>query len=109
MFDTHFMKQNHRNLTFLSSDVTAMVGITPIYLNALVQRGLYGISPSISDRHGETKIRIFSEENVFGIALVWMLFQTGLRPQAIREILLQLVETKEPDANAAAEYLSRPG
>ena len=92
-----------------SSDVTAIVGITPIYLNALVHRKLYGIAASISDRHGEMKIRIFSEEDVFGIALVWTLFESGLRTQSIREILLQLVETDEPDANATAEYLSRSG
>jgi hypothetical protein len=99
-----------RNLAFSSSDVTAIVGITPIYLNALVHRRLYGIAPSISDRHGEMKVRIFSEEDVFGIALVWMLFETGLRPQAIREILVQLPETEQLDANASAEYLRQsPG
>jgi hypothetical protein len=92
-----------------SSDVTAIVGITPIYLNALVHRKLYGIAASISDQHGEMKIRIFSEEDVFGIALVWMLFESGLRTQSIREILLQVVETDEPDANAAAESLALSG
>jgi len=94
-------------VAFSSSDVTAIVGITPIYLNALVHRKLYGIAASISDQHSEMKIRIFSEEDVFGIALVWMLFESGLRTQSIREILLQVVETDEPDANTAAEYLSR--
>jgi hypothetical protein len=96
-----------KNYTFTSSDVSDIVGITPIYLNALIQRKLYGISPSISDRHGEMKLRIFSEEDVFGIALVWMLFEAGLRTRTIRDILLELVEID--DANAAAEHLSRPG
>jgi hypothetical protein len=96
-----------RNYAFSSSDVNKLVGITPIYLNALVQRKLYGISPSISERHGEIKVRIFSEEDVFGIALVWTLFESGLRTQTIREVLFQLVEIE--DANAAADHLSRPG
>src|SRR5882757_6215089 len=94
----HCMSQNY---AFSSSDVTKLLGITPVYLNALVHRKLYGIAASISDRHGEIKVRIFSEEDVFGIALVWTLFESGLRPQSIREILLELVETDEPDAKAA--------
>jgi len=101
--------RNDPDLAFSSVDVSAIVGINPIYLNALVHRKLYGIAPSISDRHGEMKIRIFSEEDVFGIALVWMLFEIGLRPQSIREILLELVDTGEADATVAAEYLSQPG
>src|SRR5262252_9371803 len=91
---------------FSSSDIAKLVGITPVYLNALVHRKLYGIAASISDRHGESKVRVFSDEDVFGIALVWTLFEAGLRPQQIREILLQLVETEAPDANSAAEFLS---
>jgi len=96
-----------KNYAFSSSDVSKLVGITPIYLNAIVQRKLYGISPSISERHGEMRMRIFSEEDLFGIALVWSLFESGLRTQTIREVLLQLVEVE--DANAAADHLSRPG
>jgi len=99
----HCMQQ--KNYAFSSSDVTKIVGITPIYLNALVHRKLYGIAASMSDRHGEIKVRIFSEEDVFGIALVWMLVESGLRTQSIRDVLLGLVETEEPDANSAAEFL----
>jgi len=91
---------------FSSADVVKLLGITPVYLNALVHRELYGIKASISER-SEGKLRIFSEEDVFGIALVWMLFEAGLRTQSIREILLQLVHSD--NANAAAEYLMRPG
>lgn len=93
--------------TFSSADVSRLVGITPVYLNALVARGLYGVAASISERHGEMKLRIFGEEDVLGIALVWMLFEAGLRPQAIREILFQLVETEEPNASAAAEFIGQ--
>jgi hypothetical protein len=94
-----------QNYAFSSSVVAKLVGITPVYLNALVHRQLYGIGPSISDRHGEIKVRIFSEEDVFGIALVWMLFETGLRTESIRDVLYKLVETEEPDATAAADFL----
>ena len=96
-----------KNYAFSSPDVTRLVGITPIYLNALVHRKLYGISPSISERHGEMKVRIFSEEDLFGIALVWMLFESGLRTQSIREILVQLIEAyDEPDAVGAADFIT---
>jgi hypothetical protein len=93
-----------KNCAFSSSDVAQLVGITPVYLNALVHRKLYGIAASISDRHGDIKVRIFSEEDVFGVALVWTLFESGLRTQSIRDVLYQLVE--EPNANVAAEFLA---
>ena len=95
-----------KTYAFSSSEVTGIVGITPIYLNALVHRKLYGISASISGR-SEIKVRIFSEDDVFGIALVWLLFESGLRTESIREVLYGLVDTEEPDAPAAAEFLWR--
>src|ERR1700719_2598656 len=93
-----------QHFAFSSSDVSAIVGITPIYLNALVHRKLYGIAASISDRHREIKVRIFSEEDVYGIALVWMLFESGLRTQSIRDVLEQLIEID--DAKSAAEFIT---
>lgn len=84
-----------------------MVGITPTYLNALVHRELYGIAASISGQRDEIKVRIFSEDDVFGITLVWMLFESGLRTQSIREVLYELVDTEKPDATVAAEFLWR--
>jgi hypothetical protein len=103
------MAPDFSSYAFDSSDVAKIVGITPIYLNALVHRKLYGIVPSISDRHGEMKIRIFGAEDLFGIGLVWTLFESGLRTNAIREVLVQLAGTDEPDANVAAEYLTESG
>jgi hypothetical protein len=93
-----------KNYAFSSADVTQLVGITPINLNALVHRQLYGIAASISARHGEIKVRIFSEEDVLGVALVWVLVESGLRTQSIRDVLCQLVETD--NAKAAAELLA---
>ena len=94
--------------SFLSSDITdLLVGITPIYLNSFLQRELYGITATISDEHGETKVRLFNEADVFGIALAWMLFESGLRTQAIRGILNKLAGTKRTNAKKAAHVLLR--
>jgi hypothetical protein len=94
--------------SFLSSDVTdLLVGITPIYLNSFLQRELYGITATFSDEHGDTKARLFNEADVFGIALAWMLFESGLRTQAIRGILNKLAGTKRANAKKAAQVLRR--
>jgi hypothetical protein len=93
---------------FTSTDIAdLLVGITPIYLNSFLQRKLYGITASISDRHGEKRIRIFDEDDVRGIALVWMLFEAGLRTQPIRRILNELAGTKKAVARTTAEILFR--
>jgi len=101
--------QDRRPYAFSTAHVTQMVGITPTYLNALIQRQdkLYGNAASISDHlPGEIKVRIFSKDDVLGIALVWILFEAGLRPKSIKDILLSLVKTKKPDAAAAADFVS---
>src|SRR2546430_2594610 len=91
---------------FSSSDISdVFVGITPIYLNNFLQRKLYGIAATESDRYGETKTRIFNEADVFGIALAWMLFESGLRTQPIRRILRKLARSKQANAKAAANAL----
>jgi hypothetical protein len=97
--------QHPRPPALSSAHVTQMVGISAVYLNALVHRKLYGIAASISDGLPGIKVRIFSKEDVLGIALVWTLFEAGLRPQPIKDILRSLAETKKPDAVAAAHFL----
>ena len=90
------------------SDVTGLiVGIKPIYLNTFLHRGLYGITDSESVRVGKggEKRRLFSEADVFGIALVWMLFESGLRTKSIRRILNDLAGTQKANAKMAAETL----
>lgn len=92
--------------TFGSSEIIdVLVGITPVYLNMFLQRKLYGIEATESDRHRETKFRLFNEADVFGIALAWMLFESGLRTQPIRCILNELAKTKRANANKAAKVL----
>ncbi len=91
-----------------SSDITdVLVGITPICLNSFLQRQLYGITATLSDEHGETKVRLFNEADVFGIALAWMLFESGLRTQAIRTVLNKVAGTKSANAKKAAQVLLR--
>ena len=92
---------------FTSFDVVELVGVTPIYLNALVQRKLYGIKPSISGRG--RKVRIFDEDDAYGIAFVWILFESGLRTQEIRTILTHLTQTRRADAKYTAQgWLETP-
>jgi hypothetical protein len=92
------------NLTFRSSDVTdLLVGITPIYLNTFLQRKLYGLKAEVRESKGGDKERVFSEADVFGIGLAWMLFESGLRTEAIRRILKTLADTKKADAVLAAK------
>ena len=42
---------------------------------------------------------------MFGIALVWLLFESGLRSDPIIRILKEIAGTKQPKANLAAKKL----
>lgn len=86
-----------------SSEVAEMVGITPIYLNKFIERKHYGIKPSARWRKGRGGVRWFNADDVFGIALVWSLFESGLRRLVIERVLYDLAKTTE--ANAAAKVL----
>jgi hypothetical protein len=86
-----------------------LVGIPPAYLNMFVQRGLYGIKARVSGRRGDKNSRRFDEASVFGIALAWMLFESGLRTEPIRRVLIDIAETSEADAKAAAQVLGAAG
>jgi hypothetical protein len=91
-----------------TSEVTdLLVGITPAYLNTFLQRKLYGITASVQAGKVREKRRLFSEGDVYGIALVWMLFEGGLRTQSIRRILNSLAKTKKADARITAEVLRK--
>jgi hypothetical protein len=88
---------------FESSAVTALVGIQPVHLNTFIERKLYGIAPSVRAETGRGGRRIFSETDVFGIGLVWWLFESGLRSQTIQAVLSKTTESKqEATANDAA-------
>ena len=93
-----------------SGDLTErLVGITPIYLNQFIQRGMYGIRASVRAGSLREQRRKFSKDDVFGIALVWLLFESGLRSDPIHRILNDLGKTKTADANRTAQALLRSG
>lgn len=82
-----------------------LVGITPVYLQNFLQRGSYGLRSSVSPGKVRSKRRLFSPEDVYGIALVWELFESGLRGDPIARILNDVTGTKKADANKAAAKL----
>lgn len=88
---------------FLESvEVAKIVGIPPIYLNKFVERRKYGIEPSVRSGRGRGSRRLFSEGDVQGIALVWWLFEAGLRSDTIQDVLDQICgATKRKAARAS--------
>ncbi len=96
-------------VVFESRDVITLVGISPVYLNKFVERGLYGIAPSERTGLGKGSRRWFNSEDVFGIALVWWLFEAGLRSEVIKRVLRELVGQKKANANLAAKTLHENG
>ena len=93
-----------------TSDITdRLVGITPAYLQTFLQRKLYGIEPSVQAGKVRDKRRLFSEADVFGIALAWMLFESGLRTEPIRRIMNVLAGTTKANARITAEKLLKSG
>jgi hypothetical protein len=103
------MMSNDKKIHFDSADISErLVGITPIYLNNFLQRGLYGLKASVQPGEVRAKRRLFSREDVFGIALVWMLFESGLRTEPIIRVLKDVAgigKTAKPNANLAAKKL----
>jgi len=90
---------------FESTEVEWLVGISSIRLNKFLERKLYGLRPSIKAGIGRGRRRLFSREDVFGIALVWWLFQAGLRSPVIQDVLDNLAGRKHASANTAAAKL----
>jgi hypothetical protein len=87
-----------------AADITErLVGITHNHLQNFVSRGLHGLRASIVKP--SVVRRLFTRADVFGIALVWLLFEGGLRREAIDTVLNDIASTKRPDANLAARKL----
>jgi hypothetical protein len=82
-----------------------LVGITPIYLQNFVSRGSYGLKASAKPGKVREQRRVFSRDDVFGIALVWLLFESGLRGDPIARVLNDVAGTKKANANLAAKKL----
>jgi hypothetical protein len=91
-----------------SADISErLVGITPVYLNNFLQRHLFGLTASVQEGKLRKKHRLFSREDVFGIALVWLLFESGLRTNPTIRVLKEIVGSDKANAkaNRAAEKL----
>lgn len=95
-----------RSQFFDTQEVLEIVGIQPIYLNKFIEREQYGIGASVRKGEGRGSRRLFSPDDVFGIALVWWLFEGGLRSKAI-ELVLNYVcgRKRESKASDAARII----
>jgi hypothetical protein len=92
------VKNQKGSLIFLeSTEVAEVVGVSPIQLNKLVEREQYGVAPSIRSGKGRGSRRLFSEGDVYGVALVWWLFEAGLRSEAIRDVLKHIARAGRKD------------
>lgn len=98
-----------------SSHLCVAIGVSQSFLNRLVERGLHGIKPSLRADVNTGGRRWFSKEDVFGVALVYWLFEAGLRAgsgkartSVIQDVLDQIVGKRNSTANEAAERLSEP-
>jgi hypothetical protein len=92
---------------FETRDVTRLTGIPVNYLNKLIERVSFGIKPSIREGPGRGIRRLFSEEDAIGVALVWTLFQVGLRSGVISQVLLAYLEGPEGPQGLATEAASK--
>jgi hypothetical protein len=91
-------------------DLARLIGIQPALLNKFIQRGKYGITASAQSGQGRGKERRFGEEDVCGIALVYWLFESGLRSESIQYVLNQICGGKLNSiaADAASVIPRRP-
>lgn len=104
------MEKEGEPIGFGIIDLARLVGIQPTLLNKFIQRGKYGITASVQPGQGQGRERRFGEEDVFGIALVYWLFESGLRSESIQYVLNQICGGKlnSRAADAASVILGRP-
>jgi hypothetical protein len=105
------MEKANQNNAFKIIDMARLIGIQPSLLNKLIQRKKYGIRPSARPGKGQGKGRLFSDQDLYGIALVYWLFESGLRSDSIQFVLNQICGGRlGSNANdAAAAVLGRRG
>ena len=90
---------------FESTDLTRVIGIPQIQLNKFIERSQYGVRASIRTGRGRGRRRLFSAEDVFGVALAWWLSESGLRSLMIARVLDDICKRKGGTANEAAKKL----
>lgn len=89
---------------FGTMDLATVIGIQPTMVSKLIERegkdGKYGVSASV-DQGGRGRERIFSAADVYGIALIYWLSESGLRSDPIKYVLTQICgRTNSNDAAA---------
>jgi hypothetical protein len=102
--------ENQRRLdpyVFESRDVIRFAGIPATYLNKFIEHRSFGIKPSIREGSGRGTRRLFSDEDALGIALVWSLFQVGLRSRVIAQVLEAILEGPGGPQGLATEAAGR--
>jgi hypothetical protein len=97
------VEKRQKLIGFGIMDIARLVGIQPTLLNKLIQREKYGIGASVRAGKGQGKERLFSQDDVYGIALAYWLFESGLRSDSIQYVLNQICGGKlHSSANDAA-------
>jgi DNA-binding transcriptional MerR regulator len=91
--------------SFESGEVVEIVGVRAFYLNKFIERNLYGIRPSRRAGVVRKRRRQFTEDDVFGIALVWWLFESGFRAEVIARVLREISHSRKAEASTAARLL----
>ena len=92
---------------FEAGEVCRVIGITSINLNKLVERGSYGVAPSVRAGRGPGSRRRFSEDDIYGITLVTWMQAMGLRKKVIEDMLRVVSGSEKVSANEAARILRR--
>ena len=95
-------------MVFGSKDLTRLIGIGPNYLNRFIEREQFRIASSVRGGLGRGSQRLFSIDDVYGIALVWWLFESGLRALMIQRVLDDICGQRvfgRGSANEAAKRL----
>jgi hypothetical protein len=104
------VKKERESKGFGIMDLARLIGIQPTLLNKFIQRGKYGITASVQPGQGQGRERSFGEEDVYGTALVYWLFESGLRSESIQYVLNQICGGKlnSKAAVAASVILRQP-
>ena len=92
---------------FETRDMIRFTGIPANYLNKFIEHRSFGIKPSIRAGSGRGTRRLFSDFDALGIALVWSLFQAGLRSRVIAQVLQAVLEGPEGPQGLATEAAER--
>ena len=84
------MEKSQKLIGFGIMDLARLIGIQPTLLNKFIQRGKYGIAASVQPGQGQGRERRFGEGDAYGIALVYWLFESGLRSETVQYVLNQI-------------------